>query len=286
MAHHADRIDSLQEIEGRYGVILSDVWGVVHNGVRAFSDASQALAAARARGLAVVLITNAPRPRAEVQAQLDILGVPREAYDRIVTSGDVTRDLIKVGARRVFHLGPERDLSIYDGLDVDIVEEFEASAVVCTGLFDDDVETPDDYADMLRRLRARDLPFICANPDIVVEKGDRLIWCAGALARDYAQLGGRTQIAGKPHRPIYVAALAAAAEVLGRPVSEREALAIGDGVLTDVKGAEQNGIDILYVTGGIHAREYGETLEPDPALLAAFLEKHGHHPVAVIPRLR
>ncbi len=286
MAHHADRIDSLQEIEGRYGVILSDVWGVVHNGVRAFSDASQALAAARARGLAVVLITNAPRPRAEVQAQLDILGVPREAYDRIVTSGDVTRDLIKVGARRVFHLGPERDLSIYDGLDVDIVEEFEASTVVCTGLFDDDVETPDDYADMLRRLRARDLPFICANPDIVVEKGDKLIWCAGALARDYAQLGGRTQIAGKPHRPIYVAALEAAAEVLGRPVSEKEALAIGDGVLTDVKGAEQNGIDILYVTGGIHAREYGETLEPDPALLAAFLEKHGHHPVAVIPRLR
>lgn len=286
MAHHADRIDSLQEIEGRYGVILSDVWGVVHNGVRAFSDASQALAAARARGLAVVLITNAPRPRAEVQAQLDILGVPRDAYDRIVTSGDVTRDLIKVGARRVFHLGPERDLSIYDGLDVDIVEEFEASAVVCTGLFDDDVETPDDYADMLRRLRARDLPFICANPDIVVEKGDRLIWCAGALARDYAQLGGRTQIAGKPHSPIYVAALAAAAEVLGRPVSEKEALAIGDGVLTDVKGAEQNGIDILYVTGGIHAREYGETLEPDAALLAAFLEKHGHHPVAVIPRLR
>lgn len=286
MAHHADRIDSLQEIEERYGVILSDVWGVVHNGVRAFSDASRALAAARARGVAVVLITNAPRPRAEVQAQLDILGVPRETYDRIVTSGDVTRDLIKVGARRIFHLGPERDLSIYDGLDVDIVEEFEASAVVCTGLFDDDVETPDDYAEMLRRLRARNLPFICANPDIVVEKGDRLIWCAGALARDYAQLGGRTQIAGKPHRPIYVAALEAAAEVLGRPVSEKEALAIGDGVLTDVKGAEQNGIDVLYVTGGIHAREYGETLEPDPALLAAFLEKHGHHPVAVIPRLR
>jgi HAD superfamily hydrolase (TIGR01459 family) len=286
MAHHADRIDSLQQIEGRYAVILSDVWGVVHNGVRAFADASAALAAARAHGLAVVLITNAPRPRREVQAQLDILGVPREAYDRIVTSGDVTRDLIKVGPRSIFHLGPERDLAIYDGLDVDIVEEFEASTVVCTGLFDDDVETPDDYADMLRRLRARDLPFICANPDIVVEKGDRLIWCAGALARDYAQLGGRTQIAGKPHRPIYLAALDAAAEVLGRPVAEKEALAIGDGVLTDVKGAEQNGIDILYVTGGIHAREYGETLEPDPALLATFLEKHGHHPVAVIPRLR
>ncbi|MCR5858522.1 TIGR01459 family HAD-type hydrolase [Mesorhizobium sp. J428] len=286
MAHRADRIGSLQDIEGRYGVILSDVWGVVHNGVRAFPDASQALSAARSRGLAVVLITNAPRPRAEVQAQLDILGVPRDAYDRIVTSGDVTRDLITEGARKIFHIGPERDLSIYDGLDVELVEEFEALTVVCTGLFDDDTETPEDYADMLRRLRQRDLPFVCANPDIVVEKGDRLIWCAGALARDYAQLGGRTRIAGKPHRPIYTAALQAAAEVLGRDVSERDALAIGDGVLTDVKGAEQNGIDILYVTGGIHAREYGETLEPDPAMLAAFLEKHGRHPVAVIPRLR
>lgn len=286
MAHRADRIGSLQDIEGRYGVILSDVWGVVHNGVRAFPDASQALSAARSRGLAVVLITNAPRPRAEVQAQLDILGVPRDAYDRIVTSGDVTRDLITEGARKIFHIGPERDLSIYDGLDVELVEEFEALTVVCTGLFDDDTETPEDYADMLRRLRQRDLPFVCANPDIVVEKGDRLIWCAGALARDYAQLGGRTRIAGKPHRPIYTAALQAAAEVLGRDVSERDALAIGDGVLTDVKGAEQNGIHILYVTGGIHAREYGETLEPDPAMLAAFLEKHGHHPVAVIPRLR
>lgn len=286
MVAHAVRIDTLQEIEARYDVILSDVWGVVHNGVRAFADASAALAAARSRGLAVVLITNAPRPRDDVEAQLAQLGVPRDAYDRIVTSGDVTRDLIRAAARRVFHLGPERDMSIYDGLDVDLVEEFEAATVVCTGLFDDDTETPDDYADMLRRLRARDLPFVCANPDIVVEKGDRLIWCAGALARDYAQLGGRTLIAGKPHRPIYAAALAAAAEVRGRPVSEKDALAIGDGVLTDVKGAEQNGIDVLYVTGGIHAGEYGDTLEPNPALLAAFLDKHGHHPVAVIPRLR
>ncbi len=286
MEHRAVRIDSLQEIEGRYGVILSDVWGVVHNGVRAFADAADALASARSRGLAVVLITNALRPRGEVIAQLDLLGVPRDAYDRIVTSGDVTRDLIREGARKVFHLGPERDEAIYAGLDVELVEEFEAATVVCTGLFDDDNETPEDYADMLRRLRARDLPFICANPDIVVEKGDRLIWCAGALARDYVQLGGRTRIAGKPHRPIYEAALREASEVLGRAVEPKDALAIGDGVLTDVKGAEQNGIDILYVTGGIHAREYGETIEPDPALLAAFLEKHGHHPVAVIPRLR
>jgi len=139
---------------------------------------------------------------------------------------------------------------------------------------------------MLKRLRARNLPFVCANPDIVVERGEKLIWCAGALARDYAQLGGRTEIAGKPHRPIYEAALAAASQVLGREVAAKDALAIGDGVLTDVKGAEQNGVDVLYVSGGIHAREYGETLDPDTALLNAFLDRHGHSPVAAIPRLR
>jgi HAD superfamily hydrolase (TIGR01450 family) len=286
MAAQLKRIDALDAISGEYGVILSDVWGVLHNGVTAFGPASEALRSARARGLAVVLITNAPRPFPGVVAQLRSLGVPDDAYDRIVTSGDVTRDLIVEGPRKVFHLGPERDMTIYQGLDVDIVDEFEANSVVCTGLFDDDTETPDDYADMLRRLRSRDLPFICANPDIVVEKGDHLIWCAGALARDYGQLGGRTLIAGKPHRPIYQAALRAAGEVLGREVRASDALAIGDGMLTDVKGAAQNGIDILYVSAGIHAREYGEGNEPDMDRLAAFLDKHGHPPVAVMTRLR
>ncbi|MFN3546590.1 MAG: TIGR01459 family HAD-type hydrolase [Mesorhizobium sp.] len=277
---------SLDDMTAGYGALLCDVWGVIHNGIRAFDDASAALMRARAKGLAVVLITNAPRPWPDVRAQLDALGVPAQAYDRIVTSGDVTRDLIAEGSRRVFHIGPDRDLSIYDGLDVELCEEPEASSVVCTGLFDDETETPDDYGEMLQRLRARNLPFICANPDIVVERGDRLIWCAGALARDFSQLGGRTLISGKPHRPIYEAALKAAGEVLGRPVEASEVLAIGDGALTDLKGAVQNDIDALYVSGGIHARDYGETLEPDPARLAAFLDRHGHAPVAVIPRLR
>ncbi len=286
MAANLKRIDALDAISGDYSVILCDVWGVLHNGEAAFAPACEALRAARARGLAVVLITNAPRPFPGVEAQLRALGVPADAYDRIVTSGDVTRDLIAQGPRKVFHLGPDRDLIIYEGLDVDLVDEFEANTVVCTGPFDDDVETPDDYVDMLRRFRARDLPFVCANPDIVVERGDRLVWCAGALARDYGQLGGRTLIAGKPHRPIYVAALRAAGEVLGREIDASDALAVGDGMLTDVKGAAQNGIDVLYVSAGIHAREYGDGHEPDPARLAAFLDKHGHAPVAVMSRLR
>lgn len=286
MAFTPPAIKSLDELTDRYAVILCDVWGVLHNGVSPFPEAADALTAARKNGLAVVLITNAPRPSDSIIAQLARIGVPDTAWDRIVTSGDVTRDLIAEGPRKVFHLGPDRDHVIYDGLDVEVVEEFEAAGVVCTGLVDDETETPDDYAEMLRRLRARNLPFICANPDIVVDKGDRLLWCAGALARDYGQLGGRTLVAGKPHGPIYELALKQATEVLGRPIERSEVLAIGDGVLTDVKGGDSNGLDVLFVSAGIHVRDYGDPDAPDAELLAAFLDKHGHQPVAYIPKLR
>ncbi|MBE0691626.1 MAG: TIGR01459 family HAD-type hydrolase, partial [Aquamicrobium sp.] len=171
----AKMIETLAPLAGNYRVLLCDVWGVLHNGMRAFPDAVAALRAARAAGQAVVLVTNSPRPQGGVADQLAMLDVPEDCYDRIVSSGDVTRRLIADGPRRVFHLGPDRDLMIYDGLDVELAEEFEAQAVVCTGMFDDD-ETPDDYAGMLQRFRARNLPFICANPDIVVERGDELIW--------------------------------------------------------------------------------------------------------------
>jgi HAD superfamily hydrolase (TIGR01450 family) len=286
MADRPKTIASLEEISGRYAAILCDVWGVLHNGVRHFEPAAEALAAARGRGLAVVLITNAPRPHEGVEGQLASLAVPQAAWDRVVTSGDVTRELVSAGPRKVFHLGPERDLGLYDGLDIDIVEEFEANSVVCTGLVDDEIETPDDYAEMLRRMRARNLPMISANPDIVVERGDRIVWCGGALARDYALLGGRTLVAGKPHGPIYAAALKAAGAVLGREVRREEALAIGDGVLTDIKGASDNGIDALYVSGGIHARDYGHPDDPETEKLQAFLDRHGFSPVAIMPKLR
>ncbi|TPL52209.1 TIGR01459 family HAD-type hydrolase [Mesorhizobium sp. B2-4-4] len=286
MAASPDIIGSLEDVSKNYSAILCDVWGVVHNGERHFPAAASALAAARTTGVPVVLITNSPRRSADVVAQMNVIGVPPSAYDRVVTSGDVTRDLIVEGPRKIFHVGAERDLTLYDGLDVDLVEEFEASGVVCTGLFDDEVEKPEDYAELLRRLRARNLPFICANPDIMVERGERIIWCAGALARDYAQLGGRTLIAGKPYAPVYDVAMKEVAEILGRPVERRQVLAIGDGMLTDIKGAADNGFDVLYVSGGIHARDYGDASQPDPARLAAFLDRHGYHPVAVIPRLR
>lgn len=278
-------IDRLEAIASPYAAILCDVWGVVHNGVRSFPEAAAALGRMRRQGKAIVLITNAPRPRAAIEEQLAILDVPDESWHRVVTSGDVTRNLIREAPRKIFHIGPDRDLALYDGIDVELVEEFEASAVVCTGLFDDVTETPDDYAEMLARLRARDLPFICANPDIVVKRGDKLIYCAGALAREYGLLGGRTLIAGKPHRPIYDASLKAAREVLGRTVEPGEVLAIGDGALTDLKGAAGMGIDALFVTEGIHSREYQRNGALDPELLFAFLNKHGHLPIAATQQL-
>lgn len=285
MAKAAEPIASLDDIAGRYPVILCDIWGVLHNGERVFPAAAAALARARAAGSIVILITNAPRPRVAITAQLASLGADDASWDRVVTSGDVTRDLVEQGPRKIFHLGPERDHSLYDGLDVETVEEFEADAVVCTGLVEDETETPDDYADMLRRFRSRNLPFVCANPDIVVERGERLIFCAGALARDYSLLGGRTLIAGKPFKPIYDLAMREAAELLGREVARTETLAIGDGMLTDVKGAADYGLDLLYVSGGIHAREYGDGVAADPQRLAAYLTEHGRDPVAVMHRL-
>lgn len=287
MAQLPETIGSLDALTPRYAALLCDVWGVVHNGETHFPAAAAALQRARAAGLAVVLITNSPRRSTDVIAQTRAIGFPDDAFDRVVSSGDVTRDLIAQGPRKVLHIGPDRDFNLYDGLDVELVEEFEAQAAVCTGLYDDEIETPQDYGDLLMRLRARDLPFICANPDIAVERGERLIWCAGSITRDYARLGGRTLIAGKPHAPIYDVALRAAGEVLGREVARGEVLAIGDGMMTDVKGAADNGFEVLYVSGGLHAREYGEPSAPDPARLSAFLDAHGGYRLAaIIPRLR
>ncbi|MGH6862401.1 MAG: TIGR01459 family HAD-type hydrolase [Phyllobacterium sp.] len=278
-------LQRFDDLMNGYDVLFCDVWGVLHNGVDSFAAASAALLRAREAGLTVILITNAPRRFDSVAAQIHSLGVPQNAYDRIVTSGDVTRELIRNAPRRLFHLGPDRDETLYEGLDVELVEEREADCVVCTGFFDDETDTPGDYAEMLTRLRSRDLPFICANPDIVVERGDRLIWCAGALARDYGQLGGRTLIAGKPHRPIYEASQAAAEEIRGKPVDRSRILAIGDGMLTDVKGAELFGLDVLYISGGIHAADYVRGGVQDLDRLLAFLKKHGSNPVATMPAL-
>lgn len=260
-------IGSLAEVTGRYSTVFCDVWGVVHDGVAKHEAAEAALASARRQGATVVLLTNSPRPSAGVIAQLDRLTFSRDAYDAVVTSGDATRALIAGFKGPVFHLGPERDADIFEGLGVSAVGESDARAVVATGLFDDEKETPADYAELLERLRDRGLPMICANPDIVVHRGERLIYCAGALARDYAAIGGTVQFAGKPHRPIYDVAAERA------KVAEKDAvLAIGDGLLTDVKGANDYGIDVLLVTDGIHGEEFGGPL-PDAAKVTSVLSE-------------
>ncbi len=269
-------IPRLSEIAGDYPFILCDVWGVVHNGLGAYDEAVEALTAFRATGGRVVLITNAPRPKSIVRTQLDRLGVDRGAYDDIVTSGDVARDfLARRPEARIFHLGPERDYPVYDGLPNALVGEGEADLISCTGLFDDTRETPDDYTDQLARLAGRGLTMLCVNPDKVVERGDQLVWCAGALAERYAALGGDIVIVGKPYPPIYDAALARLSEIGGRPVARSETLAIGDGIETDVRGAFDQGIDILFITDGIHSAEFGARNAPDEAAVHRFLAAAG-----------
>ena len=268
-----------------YDVLLSDVWGVVHNGLAAFPHACDALMRARAMGATVVLITNAPRPSDVVAHQLDRLHVPREAYDAIVSSGDVTRAVIESRpGQSLFHLGPDRDRSMFVGLNVVPLER--ADYVVCTGLDNDEVETPDDYRTRLEAMLARKLFMVCGNPDVVVERGPQLVYCAGAIADLYAAMGGEVLYAGKPYRPIYDMALAKAATASGKRAALGRVLAIGDSVRTDLKGARAAGVDFLFVTSGIHAEELGGRERPDGALLRTTFAAAGEMPKAVMRELR
>lgn len=249
-------VSGLSAFANDYDVILCDIWGVVHNGVAAFPAACTALQNARDEGKHVVLVSNAPRPNSAVMTILDGLGAPRSAYDAIVTSGDVTRTLLaEQPATKVFHLGPERDLPLFDTLEMERAPLEQAQMVVCTGLFDDSVETADDYAEMLAAMKMRDLPFICANPDIVVERGAQLIYCAGAIAVAYEALGGKVTYCGKPHMPIYDVALRTATLLRDAPVEKARVLGIGDALRTDILGASRAGFDSLFIAAGIHAGE-------------------------------
>jgi HAD superfamily hydrolase (TIGR01459 family) len=255
-----------------YDVLLCDVWGVVHNGLAAFPEACDALRQFRAERGPVILITNAPRPGAAVARILDRLSVPRQAYDAIVSSGDVTRGVVESRLdERVFHLGPARDRPIFSGLDVSFAPVETADYVVCSGLFDDTIETLENYRELLAAMRARSLLMVCANPDIVVERGEELVYCAGALADAYAELGGEVLYCGKPYAPIYEVARGRAASFRGgEPPALERVLAIGDSVRTDLQGAAAFGVDCLFVVSGIHAEEFGREATDVSGLDATF----------------
>ncbi|HDZ82382.1 MAG TPA: TIGR01459 family HAD-type hydrolase [Roseobacter sp.] len=259
LLHPSARIAPLSELIDGYDGLLCDIWGVLHNGDTAVSDAVNALCRARTSGRVVILITNAPRLSKDIYPQLARFGVPREAFDTIITSGDVTAQLI---ARQpdapLFHFGPKRDQSVLEGLTNPIVDHPDAKLCLLTGPLDDTIETTDIYHDLLEQMHENAVEMICANPDLVVRSGNRMVICAGTIAQRYAQLGGKVSFAGKPESAIYDEALRRAAALTDRDIPKSRLLAIGDGLATDIKGAADNGFDAYFVAGGIHASEFDE----------------------------
>ena len=286
MVEPAGEIAGLSRIAERYDAVLSDVWGVIHNGVTAHPSAIEALVAYRRGGGRVVLITNAPRPSPPIVTFLDALNVPREAYDAIVSSGDATRAMLEPYRGSTLHyVGPPKENdSLFAGLDIRLGPAEEARAVVVTDLDTDD-DTPDMYNDRITLWLSRKLPLIAANPDRVVEHGDRLLYCGGALADLYEARGGMIRMAGKPYKPIYEEALRLAEGAAGRPIDRRRILAIGDSVRTDAIGAAGFGMDLLFITGSIHAGELDAFGNPDPAAIHALLAPTGVALAGYMPRL-
>ncbi len=280
-------VSGLSALAEDYDALISDVWGVVHNGLAAHPPACDALVEYRRRGGRVVLLTNAPRPCGSIHRQLADLGVPRDAYDDLVTSGDVTREtLMARPERRIAHVGPDRDLPIYEDLPHRLVGDDDADIVVCSGLVDDLTETPDDYRDRLAALAGRGLHMLCANPDLIVERGEDKVWCAGALAKIWAEdFGGEVTLLGKPHAPVYAEVRRRIDGLAGRPVADDRILAIGDGLPTDIRGAVSQGLDVLFVTAGIHGDDFGAPDTPDPARVAERLRTEGLAITGFLPRL-
>jgi HAD superfamily hydrolase (TIGR01459 family) len=263
-------------------MLYCDLWGCLHDGRRVFPEAVAALERFRENGGAVVLLTNSPRPSRDVALQVRALGAPDGCYDLIVSSGDAAQAAMAAGlfGRRVHHIGPDRDAGFFlddEGAPVDVerVPLAEADGIVCTGLFDDRTETPEDYRATLLDARSRGLKLLCANPDVVVDVGDRRIYCAGALAEAYAAAGGESYFFGKPHPPIYALTRQRLSEALGLEPAADEILCLGDGLATDIRGATGEGLDALFITGGLSAMETATSRSagPDPERLAGLLAR-------------
>jgi HAD superfamily hydrolase (TIGR01459 family) len=291
MSGSTSGVAGLSALAGAHDALICDIWGVLHNGVTPFAGACDALIRFRAQGGRVLLVSNAPRPSGSVKAQLDLLGVPREAFDDVLSSGDMARaHIVAQAGEPLHHIGPPKDLPLFEGLDAPRVPVAEAAYVVCTGLFDDERETAQDYAGSLREMSARGLTMLCANPDLVVDRGGQLVPCAGAIAALYETMGGAVIQSGKPHRPIYDAAFARIGGWLGgqgRAFDQRRVLAVGDALRTDIAGAVGAGIPSLFVVEGIHAEEIAGERPDDPVEAAlTWLARQAHRPDHAIATLR
>lgn len=265
------------DLLSRYDAVFCDVWGVVHNGLVAYTSACEALSRFRARGGTVVLLTNAPVPEHRVAAMLALREVPREAWDGIVSSGAIAIDhMIAEGFTSIYGIGPrDRDAAFFDKASAELVAIDSAQAVVATGLDDDRTETAETYRPVLERALQRNLPFVCANPDLVVDVGGTLYLCAGAIADLYQHMGGEVFWAGKPHSSAYASAFALAEKLRGAPVAANKVLVIGDALRTDLEGARRAGLDALFVAGGIHRDDVVERDRIVPAKLAALFAAPG-----------
>lgn len=288
-------INSFDEISDQYEAVFCDLWGCLHNGREPFAAAVHALERFNSAGGTTLLLTNSPRPKTSVETQLDGIGVSRDLYQEVATSGDSARAALGSGfyGHKVYHIGPERDLPFFapdpdiPGLEsIKLVPMSEAECVVCTGLWDDQTETPDDYAATFLSAKSRGLDLLCANPDIVVDHGDKRIFCAGALAKAYTERGGISHYFGKPHPPIYDLARTRLTALTGRVIDDRRILCIGDGILTDALGAGNEDFDCLFITGGLAAVETATNPQPDPQKLTKFLRNHKISPTTAMGHLR
>lgn len=281
-------IDSLSGISDGYDAIFCDLWGCYHNGVEVYPAAVAACKAFRKKGGTVILLTNAPRPAPSVKRMLDRMGAPEDSYDRIVSSGAACQAALTGGrfGDRFHYVGPDRDLHMLGDVGLEPAPLEQATAILLTGLRDDSIEGPEDYAGEIADWAARGLPVLCANPDIIVDRGHERLWCAGAIARDFEAAGGEVIYFGKPHLPVYDRCHEVLRE-LGRNIPKGRVLAIGDGILTDVPGGIAAGLDTLFVTGGLAAQDLGPDPEhPQQDLLDAFLAESGLTPQFAIGRLR
>ena len=286
-------VNALSDISAQYDALFVDLWGCVHNGVRAFDAANKALIEYRAGGGIVVLVTNSPRPRAQVEQQLADFGVARDAWDSIASSGDSARSALFLGAvgQKIYFIGTDAELPFFeplklidDPIQISHVPIEEAEGIVCTGLPTAD-GTPDDVRGPLLYAKQKGLKLLCANPDIIVDRGDKREWCAGAVAQAYSEMGGTSLYFGKPHAPIYDLARRRLSAI--RPnIPDDRILAIGDGITTDIQGAIGEGIDSLFITGGLAAKETATATQPDPEKLSQYVAEKQLDPTYSIGFLR